>query len=213
MTGRRFAVLLALLLFPAVVEAKEPKPKLKDIADTVLSNRIMTKFAILLRASDLASFLSSRGPFTLFAPTDSAFSRITPEAFDALQRPENKEALQRLVLYHAVNGKRLTAKDLVPLKTLLSCEGNPLVLHVNRSGAETVSKAKILHADIRCLNGLVDEIDTVLIPPGISLSAMAAAAPVPQTNAEASPAPPTNDASAAANAIAPTNAPASIKVP
>jgi uncharacterized surface protein with fasciclin (FAS1) repeats len=205
-----FFVLLWLavsLVFLSSAPAKEPK--MKDITDTVLSNRIMTKFALLLRYSEMASFLSSRGPFTLFAPTDSAFSRIPPDAFNALEQPENKELLQRIILFHVVNGQRFTAKDMVPLKTLLSCEGHPLVLHVNRSGAQLVSKAKILHADIRCLNGLVHEIDTVLLPPGVSLAGLVVA-PAPAVNTVANPAPPTNDV--AAPAADSTNAPASTSV-
>jgi hypothetical protein len=91
----------------------------------------------------------------------------------------------------------VTAKDMVPLKMLLSCEGNPLPLRVNHSGAQIVAKGKILHADIRCLNGFVDEIDTVLLPPGVSLAALAPP-PAPPVNNMANPAPPTNDAAAAA---------------
>ncbi len=125
---------LAFALLPSAAAAKTKEPKMKDLADTVLSNRITTKFAVLVRAADLASFLSSRGPFTLFAPVDSAFSRMTPDQFAALQQPENQALLQRIVLYHAVNGKRLSAKDLAGQKSLLSCEGSPIPLRVNRAG-------------------------------------------------------------------------------
>ena len=177
--------LLGLALIPA--EAKEKKPKTLDLTDAVLANRIMTKFAQLLRASDLGSFLSSRGPFTLFAPTDSAFSRVPPAAMDALLLPENKDTLQRIILFHVVNGKLVTAKDLLTLKTLLSCEGNPLPVRVSHTGSEMVQKSKILRADIRCLNGLMHQIDRVLLPPGVSFEALAAAptAPPPMTNAPA----------------------------
>ena len=179
--------------------AKEKPPKIKDLTDSVLSNRILTKFALLVQYSGQGYLLSSRGPFTLFVPTDSAFSRMPPGAFEALQRPENRDVLQRIVLFHIVNGQRLTAKDMAPLKTLLSCEGNPLPLRVNHIGYQIVSKAKIIHADIRCQNGLMDEIDAVLLPPGVSLTALVTA-PLVQatTNAMTSPVAATN--------VAPANA-------
>ena len=163
-----------LLFFPAV--GKEAK--MKDLTDMVSSKRTLSKFAQLLVAADLASFTSSRGPLTLFVPTDSAFTRIPPEEFAALLRPENKAVLQRIVLFHLINGQRLSEKDLAPLKTLPSCEGSPLPLRVNRAGYQIVGKAKILEADIRCLNGLLHEIDVVLLPPGVNLSALAGLPPV-----------------------------------
>jgi uncharacterized surface protein with fasciclin (FAS1) repeats len=176
------------LLNPAL-QAKAPK--ILDLNDTVMANRIMTKFAQVVQGSDLGSFLSSRGPFTLFVPTDSAFSKLPPGTLDALLRPENKELLQRIVLFHLVNGQRLTAKDLLPLKTLLSCEGTALTVHTNRSGAQIVMKARILHADIRCANGLIHEIDTVLVPPGMKLPSLTAppgVEPVPNAAATGGPA-------------------------
>ena len=160
---------------------------MKDITDTVFSRKILSRFAQLLQAADLASFTSSRGPLTLFVPTNSAFTRIPPEELAALLRPENKEVLQRIVLFHLINGQRLTEKDLAPLKTLASCEGSPLPLRVNRAGYQIVSRAKILEADIRCLNGLVHEIDYVLLPPGVSLSKLAGLPPVALPASESKP--------------------------
>lgn len=171
-------VLLGLVNQP--VEAKPPK--MLDIADTIAANRILTKFASVMQGSDLATFLSSRGPFTLFVPTDSAFGKLPPGTLDALLRPENKERLQDILLFHLVNGKKLTSKDLLTTTSLLSCEGNPLTIHKNKSGTQMVLNAKIIHADIKCLNGIINEIDTVLMPPEKSLPPLAPPPP-PATNA------------------------------
>jgi len=194
-----FLVFTVVLLFSGASLSAKPKAKILDLNDTVATSRILSQFATLVQGSGLGSFLSSRGPFILFVPTNSAFSKIPPGTLAALLRPENRELLQRIVLFHIVNGNRYTAKDLIPLKSLLSCEGNPLPLHVNRSGAQTVAKARILHADIRCANGLLDEIDTLLLPPGAVLPAPVATpvdlttgtpitgAPVPDTTPAVSP--------------------------
>ena len=149
-------------------------PKIRDLADTVAANPILTKFAAMVQASDLGTFLSSRGPFTLFAPTDSAFAKLPPGMLDALLQPENKERLQDILLFHVVNGKRLTAKDLLPLKMRAFLRGQPPHLQDNATRARSlVLKAKIIHADIRCQNGIINEIDTVLMPPETALPPIA----------------------------------------
>jgi uncharacterized surface protein with fasciclin (FAS1) repeats len=131
----------------------------------------------MVQASDLGTFLSSRGPFTLFVPTDSAFSKLPPGMLDTLLRPENKERLQDIVLFHVVNNKRLMAMDLKALKTVLSCEGDPptpLTLKTTHSGTQLVMQAKIVHADIKCANGIINEIDTLLMPaPILSMLSLA----------------------------------------
>jgi uncharacterized surface protein with fasciclin (FAS1) repeats len=188
-------LLLSVATFGCVAFPLQAKPaKMLDLNDTVMSKRILSQFAAVVRGSDLGTFLSSRGPFTLFAPTNSAFSKLPPGMLDALLRPENKELLQSILLFHLVNGQRLTAKDLQAQKSLLSCEGHPLPVRTSKSGAQFVVKAKILYADIRCANGLIHEIDTVLVPPGLKL---------PDPNAP--PAPP-----AAVTNAAPQNSPADI---
>jgi uncharacterized surface protein with fasciclin (FAS1) repeats len=193
----RVALFFAVLAGLAGFHAEARAPKLRDLADTVAANPIMTKFSAIIQASDLGTFLSSRGPFTLFVPTDAAFAKLPPGMLDTLLRPENKVRLQDILLFHVVNGKRLNAKDLLLLKTLLSCEGNPLPLKTTHSGVQVVLKAKIVHADIRCQNGVIHEIDTVLVPPEASLPPVASPPPpAPATNA---PAAATNAASADTN--------------
>jgi uncharacterized surface protein with fasciclin (FAS1) repeats len=168
------------LTSPAAAKA----PKIKDLADTVSANPILTKFAAVIQASDLGTFLSSRGPFTLFVPTDAAFDKLPPGTLDALLQPQNKVRLQDILLFHVVNGKKLTAKDQLLLKSTLSCQGAPLLFRTTRSGVQLVMKAKIVHSDIRCQNGLIHEIDTVSMPPESALPPLAAPpSPLPATNA------------------------------
>jgi uncharacterized surface protein with fasciclin (FAS1) repeats len=175
--ARAFLV-LALAVLAALPAAAKP-PKMRDLADTVAANPILTKFAAVIQASDLGTFLSSRGPFTLFVPTDSAFAKLPPGLLDTLLRPENKVRLQNILLFHVVNGKRLGSKDLVPLKTVLSCQGAPLAVKTTHSGVQLVEKAKIVHADIRCQNGVINEVDTVLMPPESVLPPLVTPPPAP----------------------------------
>jgi len=207
MTPRWLLPVFLLALIHSHVEAKPAK--IRDLADTVATNPILTKFAAMVQASDLSTFLSSRGPFTLFAPTDSAFAKLPPGMLDTLLRPENKVRLQDILLFHVVNGKRLTAKDLLPLKTVLSCEGDPpapLILKTTHSGTQFVMKAKIVHGDIKCQNGIINEIDTVLMPPETALPPVAPPPPPAPPPAPATNAPPANLGAGTNAAPADTNA-------
>ena len=200
---------------------KSKTPKIRDLADTVATSVILTKFSSLVAASNLGTFLSSRGPFTLFVPTNSAFSKLPPGMLDDLLLPENQTQLQRIVLFHLVPAKSWDAKDLAATKSLVSAEGNPLALRRSRSGTQFVLKAKIIHADIKCANGIIHQIDTLLMPPQLVLvSKMAANANVtPVTSTNAAPAatnpPPATDVtsppSSDTNAAAGTNAAPSMK--
>jgi len=164
-------LLLAMLLLMPGLRAEAKAAKMYDLADTLATNRILTKLASLVQGSDLTTFFSSKGPFTFFAPTDAAFAKVSPDTLDLLLQPQNKVRLQDILLFHVVNGQKLLAKDLLPLTTLLSCEGNPLTLKTSKLGTQFVLNAKIVHADIRCANGIIHEIDTVLMPPRIGIAA------------------------------------------
>lgn len=213
---RLFILLLA--LGPVARGAAHKSTKISDLDDAVNKTVILSKFAALVQASNLGTFLSSRGPFTLFAPTNSAFSKLPPGTFEDLLRPENQVQLQRIVLFQLVSGRAWDMKDLATTKTLLSCEGNLLTLTVRR-GAQHVGKALIVRGDIHCSNGLMDQVDTLMMPPHLLLVAAVANANAAQaTNAPpANPAAETNAVPATNSAPAPeaasTNAPDAATVP
>ena len=208
-------LILSLVLLGGSMTPTMAKPaKERDIADTIAANPIMTHFAAMLQASpDLITLLSSRGPFTVFVPTDSAFSAIPQGTFDALLQPQNKERLEHIILFHVVNGKRLYAHDLLTVANLLSCEGSPLPIKKSHSGTQYVVKAKFIHADIRCQNGVIHEIDSLLVPSGPSLpplipTAVAPAPPAAGTAPASTNAPPVTDPPPATTSpAATTNAP------
>jgi uncharacterized surface protein with fasciclin (FAS1) repeats len=200
---RLFILLLALGTLTHAASHKSARPKISDLADTVDRTLILSKFATLLQASDLGTFLSSRGPFTMFVPTNSAFSKLPPGMFEDLLQPANKVQLQRIILFNLVSGKAWDAKDLSTVKSLPSCEGNPLPLGTKR-GAQIIGKARLLRADIHCANGLMHQVDTLLMPPHLLLVA-AVAAPEVATSTNVAPANPLADGSTSTNAAPATN--------
>lgn len=126
------------------------------------------KFTTLLRALDAAGLkdnLSGKGPFTVFAPADSAFKKLNESQLDALLKNAGK--LKSILTYHVVAGN-LAARDIKAgdIKTL---EGTPLVAGVK--GSEVfVNGAKVVQANIKASNGTIHMIDTVIMPKGTKLA-------------------------------------------
>ena len=115
-----------------------------------------------VKAAGLADTLSGKGPFTVFAPTDDAFGKLPAGTVDSLLKPQNKAKLKAILLYHVVAGD-VKSTDLKSgeVKTV-----GGLSLNVDVSGGGVkINNATVTKADIPASNGIIHEIDTVLIPP------------------------------------------------
>ena len=106
--------------------------------------------------------LEGKGPFTIFAPTDEAFASFIPGAMDYLLMPEHQDQLQAVMKYHIVPGK-LTLEQLKDMKKIKSMLGMDLTVQY-RNGVLNVDKANVKKQAIECANGLIYEIDSVLLP-------------------------------------------------
>jgi len=117
--------------------------------------------AAAVKAAGLVETLQGKGPFTVFAPTDAAFSSIQAEV-DKLLKPESKVKLSKILTYHVVSGK-MEAADLKDGQELTSVEGGKLKVSI-KDGEVTVGGAKVTTADITASNGVIHVIDKVLLP-------------------------------------------------
>ena len=122
-------------------------------------------FNTLLKAAveaGLANTLSEDGPFTVFAPTDSAFEKLPDEVIISLLKKENKDKLVNILKFHVVSGSYPSDKlPLLPLKTL---NGQDVNFKVD-NGDIFINGAKVLKANIKASNGIIHVIDGVLTPP------------------------------------------------
>ena len=122
-------------------------------------------FNTLLKAAveaGLANTLSEDGPFTVFAPTDSAFEKLPDEVIISLLKKENKDKLVSILKFHVIAGKYPSDKlPLLPLKTL---NGQDVNFKVD-NGDVFINGAKVLKANIKASNGIIHVIDGVLTPP------------------------------------------------
>lgn len=119
----------------------------------------------LLQASGLTQQAAGKGQYTVFAPTDAAFSILEEADLRELLLPSSKQRLIRLLAYHVVKG-RLTSDQLKDGQTLTNLTGQVLVVHKQENyitiedGRGVV--ADVTQADIRTTNGVVYSINKVL---------------------------------------------------
>ena len=118
-----------------------------------------------IQAGGLTATLEGQGPFTVFAPTDQAFSTVPAATRQQLLQPQNRKTLTRLLSYHVVPGD-LSSSQLNPgaVKTL---EGQTLT--VQTGSQVTVNNAKVTQPDIQASNGVIHVIDRIIVPPDVKL--------------------------------------------
>jgi len=147
---------------PSAVPVAFPKkgPAAPSIADLLLDDNQFSFFVMTLEQTDLLDALDSRGPFTVLAPTNRAFTNLPPYVFNTLTKDTRR--LRKIVLNHALGGKILTTEmsDGQQLETLLD-----LWLEVDDLGyAITIDDERIVESDMEARNGVLDAIDGVLLP-------------------------------------------------
>ena len=170
--GRMIIARGALLALLAVVgaqpllaktEVAEKTAKPANIVETAVAAGQFKTLAAALEAAGLIDTLTGEGPFTVFAPTDEAFAKLPAGTVESLLKPENKEKLKSILLYHVVSGN-VTAKHVMKLngRTVKTLEGGSI--KVSTMNGVTVDDARVTKTDIQASNGVIHVIDTVLMP-------------------------------------------------
>ena len=134
----------------------------KDIVDTAVAAGDFKTLAAALQAAGLVDTLKGPGPFTVFAPTDEAFSKLPAGTVEDLLKPENKQKLISILTYHVVAGN-VMAKDVVKLHEAKTVNSQDVKIMVE-GGKVMVDNANVIKTDVQCTNGVIHVIDTVLLP-------------------------------------------------
>lgn len=121
----------------------------------------LSTFVMLVNKAEIKDIFNGTGPFTVFAPTDEAFKKLGQKKIDELSKPENRDQLADLLMYHILPGKYLSKS--LKSRTAPSIKGKSVDIVVE-NGEARVNNAKILKMDIEGPNGVIHEIDTVLTP-------------------------------------------------
>lgn len=177
---KSFAIAAAPLLVLATVAAANPMVggapmySTKTIVQNAVNSKDHTTLVAAVKAAGLVDTLNSKGPFTVFAPTDTAFAKLPAGTVETLVKPENKAKLTSILTYHVVPG-RYTSQMIASMAakhggtaTLKTVEGENL--RFMKSGGswwvEDVhgGKARITIPNVMQSNGVIHVVDTVLMP-------------------------------------------------
>ena len=135
----------------------------KNIVETAVGAGSFKTLVKALEAAELVDALKGEGPFTVFAPTDEAFAKLPAGTLEELLKPENKEQLRAILLYHVVPGK-FAAADVVKLngREVETLEGSKV--KVKTGDSVMVDNARVVKTDVMTSNGVIHVIDTVIMP-------------------------------------------------
>jgi len=150
-----------------------------DAGKTIVANAsgapTLSTFVKAITAADLTATLSGPGPYTVFAPTDDAFTRLPPDTLAQLMKPENKALLAKVVTYHVVSG----TIDFAQLKaqiaagngtaTLTTVAGQPLKVTITGNNVVTLTSVNgnvsyLETPDVHQSNGIIHVVNGVLLP-------------------------------------------------
>jgi len=147
----------------------------KNIVQNAVNSKDHTTLVAAVKAAGLVPTLEGAGPFTVFAPTNTAFEKLPAGTVDSLLKPENKAKLSAVLTYHVVSGKY----DMKALEKKIKAGGgkaelktvNGESLWVMANGPHNIQLkdmkgniANITTYDVNQSNGVIDVIDTVLMP-------------------------------------------------
>jgi len=137
-------------------------PPSKDIVETAVAAGSFKTLVTALQAAGLVDTLKSKGPFTVFAPTDQAFAKLPAGTLENLLKPENKEKLVAILTYHVVPGEVMAAQ-VIKMNSAKTVNGQSLTINVSGKTV-MVDNAKVVKTDILCSNGVIHVIDSVFLP-------------------------------------------------
>jgi uncharacterized surface protein with fasciclin (FAS1) repeats len=146
----------------------------KTIVQNAVNSNDHTTLVAAVKAAGLVDTLSGPGPFTVFAPTNEAFGKLPADTVPTLLQPDNKPTLVKVLTYHVVPGRLTTADLMAQIQAgggkavLTTVEGEPLIVTSDGSSLMLTDAkggmSKITIADVMQSNGVIDVVDTVLMP-------------------------------------------------
>lgn len=146
----------------------------KNIVENAVNSKDHTTLVAAVQAAGLVETLQSDGPFTVFAPTNSAFGKLPAGTVETLVKPENKAKLTAILTYHVVAGK-VDSKSLAKMikegkgmATLTTVQGGKLVAKMKGENViivdENGNESLVTIADVYQSNGVIHVIDSVVLP-------------------------------------------------
>jgi len=160
------------VLFPSNIDVNAILATCRDIPQSIVKNGNFGILATALDAANLVHTLSDpAGPFTVFAPTNTAFAALPDGLVTCLLEPNNQDTLADILKYHVIEGKVLSS-DLSNDMTVITLNGDNV--DVDPSNGVQVNDSNVITADVEVSNGVIHTIDSVLFPPDIDVNVIIA---------------------------------------
>lgn len=161
---------------PAMAQHHHSNNDTPNIVQTAASADQFSTLVAAVQAADLGGALSGDGPFTVFAPTNSAFNALPAGTVDTLLERRNRDTLTSILTYHVVPG-RVSADDLIHLirdgnghARITTLSGETLIARLNNGSVVLTDQADrqvlVTQTDINTSNGVIHVLDRVLLPTG-----------------------------------------------
>lgn len=154
-------VLLTLTFISASALASHHNSPRLDIFETVATEPSLNTLVTAIKAARLVETLKGKGPFTLFAPSNTAFVNLSEGTLGDLLSVKNKQKLAAILTYHVVAGK-MTAADMLKLTKAKTVQGDDIA--IDNSDGIKVNNAIVIKTDIMTSNGVIHIIDKVMLP-------------------------------------------------
>lgn len=146
----------------------------KTVVDIAISSKEHSTLVTAVKAADLVATLQSAGPFTVFAPTNTAFGKLPAGTVESLLKQENKATLSKILTYHVIAGNFDATAVLKAIKdgggklNLKTVSGGNLVASIKEGKVvltdEKGGMATVIATDLKAGNGIVHVIDAVVLP-------------------------------------------------
>ena len=167
-------IIVSVIVFVASFSTVTVYAQNKDIVDIAVGSDVHTTLVAAVKSADLVNTLKSDGPFTVFAPVNDAFSKLPAGTVDFLLKPENKNALTKILTYHVVAGNLDAAAVLEAIKkgngtlSLKTVSGGMLTASIDNGKVKLTDEkggsAFVTIADLKGSNGVIHVIDAVVLP-------------------------------------------------
>ncbi|GAA0877856.1 fasciclin domain-containing protein [Algoriphagus jejuensis] len=146
----------------------------KNIVENAVNSSDHTTLVAAVKAAGLVETLQGKGPFTVFAPDNAAFTKLPAGTVETLLKPENKGQLTSVLTYHVVSGKMGSKEIAAAIKkgdgkaTLTTVQGGTLTAWMKGKDLyltdENGGQSKVTIADVWQSNGVIHSVDTVVLP-------------------------------------------------
>lgn len=172
---RKFTAIAALAASAALMTAGTASASTHAPASKATSQNIVqvasgapqfSTLVSLIKKAGLVKTLSGKGPFTVLAPTNAAFAKVPKATLDALAA--DKAQLTKVLTYHVIAGKA-PASAVVKLdgKDVKTVEGSTIAVSVKGGKVYLNGKTRVTKTDIPASNGVIHQINGVLLPPDL----------------------------------------------